>query len=191
METIDISITHRHWNTELERKRRGHKARLSVVIFKCFWWRILVVGLAVVIHVRMTQCIYMYVYLGIVLKVLYHSKGLISAIWFINFSPFVLLDSLSFSATSPIISVFKNPLTLIPEMHTFMLWVGSVSSFKNYYYMCIPTDSRYYTLYMYIATCMLMQCQYHIIYIMIVLAYSPPLVVKYMQIKVLQVQKTW
>ena len=47
----------RHWNGELKRKIRGKKPRLYVVILKCFWWRILVLGLTM-LYVRVHCTIY-------------------------------------------------------------------------------------------------------------------------------------
>ena len=41
----------RHWNGELKRKIQGKKPRLYVVILKCFWWRILVLGVTMLAQV--------------------------------------------------------------------------------------------------------------------------------------------
>ncbi len=44
---------YRYWNKEIERKRRGAKAHLWWAIVKCFWWWILLHGVALFIQVQL------------------------------------------------------------------------------------------------------------------------------------------
>ena len=44
--------TSRYWSYELERKRRGQKARLWMVIAKTAWWRTLLQTFLTVLEVR-------------------------------------------------------------------------------------------------------------------------------------------
>ena len=45
---FDLSELHlficRHWNQELERRKKGLKPRLLVALAKCVWWRLLLHG---------------------------------------------------------------------------------------------------------------------------------------------------
>ena len=41
----------RFWAIELERKRQGGKPRLMVALMKCFWWRLVLQGLSILIEV--------------------------------------------------------------------------------------------------------------------------------------------
>lgn len=41
----------RFWTIELERKRHGGKPRLMVALMKCFWWRLVLQGLSILVEV--------------------------------------------------------------------------------------------------------------------------------------------
>ena len=49
---LNTSHFFRHWKAELERKKRGKKARLLVAVLKCFWFKMLIQGIGMFVEVR-------------------------------------------------------------------------------------------------------------------------------------------
>ena len=48
-----ILYVRRHWSRELQKKQNGGKARLSLALFKCLWWRVVLTGTLQITEVRM------------------------------------------------------------------------------------------------------------------------------------------
>ena len=55
-----VYVLNRYWSVEMKRKELGRKARLWIVIFKCIWFRFLVVGFLLIsevciVHIAMNS----------------------------------------------------------------------------------------------------------------------------------------